>query len=122
MIYNYEACTHAGARLKVSISTWEMDEAAWKYTHNGQVILDGTFSVCSSHMLLFIAMGIDEEGKGVPLTFFLFSAPTGNQATHAGYTQEILCELLKNWKAHLSRGCSVMFCPLVAITNMDTKE
>ena len=62
-----------------------MDEPAWKYTHGKQIILDGTFGVHSSQMLLFIAMGIDEDGKGVSLALFLFPAPTGNRATHAGY-------------------------------------
>ena len=84
------AQTHQNEQLKVCISTLEMDKAAWKCAHRKQIILDGTFGVCSSHMLLFIAMGVDEDGKGVPLVLFLFSAPTGNRATHAGYNQEIL--------------------------------
>lgn len=121
-IFDYEARTHSDTRLKVSISTPEMDEAAWKYSHNSQVILDGTFGVCSSRLLLFIAMGIDEEGKGVPLALFLFSAPTGNQATHAGYNRAILRELLGKWKAHLSKDHPVEFRPLVAITDTDPKE
>ena len=62
-----------------------MDEAAWKYAHGKQIILNGTFRICSSQMLLFITMGIDEDGKGVLLALFLFSAPTSNRATHAGY-------------------------------------
>ncbi|KAJ3870920.1 hypothetical protein F5051DRAFT_446926 [Lentinula edodes] len=44
---------------------------------------------------------IDEDRKGVPIAFFLFSAPTGNQATQAGYNTEILRELLNTWKIHL---------------------
>ena len=121
-IFNYEARTQQGERLKVCISTPEMDAAAWKYAHGNQLILDGTFGVCSSRLLLFIAMGIDEHRKGVPLTFFLFSAPTGNQATHAGYNREILRELLYSWKSHLSNGRTTLFYPLVAITDTDTKE
>lgn len=121
-IFHYEARTHKDDRLKVSISAQAMDEAAWKYAHGNQLILDGTFGVCSSRLLLFIAMGIDEEGKGVPLALFLFSAPSGNRATHAGYNREILRELLTKWKSHLSKGRSELFCPLVAITDTDTKE
>lgn len=121
-IFNYEARTQQDERLKVCISTKDMDDAAWKYAHNNQIILDGTFGVCSSRLLLFIAMGIDEEGKGVPLALFLFSAPTGNKATHAGYNRHILRELLGKWKAHLSKGRDVIFRPLVAITDTDTKE
>jgi hypothetical protein len=121
-IFSYEARSQKSERLKVCISTREMDEAAWKYAHHSQVILDGTFGVCSSRLLLFIAMGIDEQGKGVPLALFLFSAPTGNQATHAGYNREILRELLDKWKTHLSKGRDTIFCPYVAITDTDTKE
>ena len=84
------AQTHQNEQLKVCISTSEMDEATWKYAHGKQIIVNGTFGVCLSHMLLFIAMGVDEDGKGVPLALFLFSAPMGNRATHAGYNQEIL--------------------------------
>jgi hypothetical protein len=119
-IFYYEACSEKEGHLKVCISTPEMDAAAWKYAHGSQIILDGTFGVCSSRLLLFIA--IDEEGKGVPLAFFLFSAPSGNRATHAGYNWEILRELLGKWKAHLSKGCSCIFTPLIAITDTDTKE
>ena len=74
-------------------------------------------------MLLFIAMGVDEDGKGVLLALFLFSAPTGNRATHAGYNQEILQELLEKWKMHLSsKDSTVIFYPLVTITDTDPKE
>ena len=122
-IFYYMARTHQNERLKVCISTSEMDEATWKYTHGKQIILDGTFGVCSSHMLLFIAMGVDEDGKGVLLALFLFSAPMGNRATHAGYNQEILWELLEKWKMHLSsKDSTAIFYPLVVITDTDPKE
>ncbi|KAJ7116154.1 hypothetical protein C8R43DRAFT_961000 [Mycena crocata] len=76
-VFHYSARCEQGDRLKICISTPAMDEAAWKYGHESRIILDGTFGVCSSRMLLFIAMGIDKDGHGVPLAFFLFSAPTG---------------------------------------------
>ena len=67
-------------------------------------------------------MAIDDDGKGVPLALFLFSAPTGNQATQAGYNWEILHEQRSSWKSHLSKGQTTPFCPIVAITDTDTKE
>ena len=122
-VFYYMARTHQNERLKACISTSEMDEATWKYIHGKQIILNGTFGVCSSHMLLFIAMGVDEDGKGVPLALFLFSAPTGNRETHAGYNQEILQELLEKWKMHLSsKDSAAIFYPLVTITDTDPKE
>ena len=114
-IFYYRARLRKEDRLKVCISTPEMDEAAWRYVHHNQLIIDGTFGVCSSRLLLFIAMGIDDSGKGLPIALFLFSAPTGNQATHAGYNRAILQELLEAWKIHLSKSRPSQFTPYVAI-------
>lgn len=99
-----------------------MKAAAWKYAHGKQLILDGTFGICDRQILLFIAMGIDSAGKGVPLAFLLFLAPTGNRATHAGYDTGILKELLTSWKSSLGKKDSEDFCPKIAITDTDTKE
>lgn len=121
-IFAYSPRAERGERLEVCIATQEMDEAAWKYTHSKQLILDGTFGVVSSRMLLWIALGVDEHGKGVPLAFFLFSAPTGSRATHAGYNTAILLKLLTCWRDHLGIRNGVTFAPLVAITDTDTRE
>jgi len=121
-IFHYSARSEASERFKVCISTKDMDDAAWKYAHHSQLVLDGTFGVCTSRLLLFIALAQDENGKGVPLAFFLFSAPTGNRATHAGYNTEILYELLSHWQKHLSRSSKESFALYVGITDTDTKE
>ncbi|EKM52561.1 uncharacterized protein PHACADRAFT_31058 [Phanerochaete carnosa HHB-10118-sp] len=97
-VFHYRAQTTCEERLKVCIATSEMREAAWKYAHCSQIILDGTFGVCNRKMLLFIVMGIDEEGRGILLAFLLFSAPTKNKQTSARYDAEILTELLREWK------------------------
>lgn len=102
-----------------------MEQAAWLYSHDSQMILDGTFGVSTSRLLLFIAMGIDEERKGVPIALFLFSAPTGNRATHAGYDTKILTELLTHWKQWMTKRASAegrTFAPGTVITDTDTKE
>ena len=90
-----------GERFEVCIATPEMWEAAWKYAHQSQIILDGTFGVCDKKILLFIIMGIDENKKGVPLAFLLFSAPSGNWHTAAGYNTEIIVKLIEEWKKSL---------------------
>ena len=101
-----------------------MDAAAWKYAHHSQLVLDGTFGICTSRLLLFIVLTQDENRKGVPIAFFLFSAPTSNKATHAGYNTNILKELLSHWHNHLNHlePSKESFTPYVAITDMDTKE
>ena len=121
-VFHYSSRTEAGERFEVCISTPEMKNAAWEYVHHGQVVLDGTFGVCSSRLLLFIALGVDGDGNGVPIAFFLFSAPTGNRATHAGYNTAILQKLLHQWKTHLGQKNGLEFAPFVAITDTDTKE
>lgn len=64
-------------------------------------------------------MGIDDDNRGLPVAFFLFSAPSGAKATHAGYNTSILTKLLGEWKASFG---DKNFEPSVAITDTDAKE
>jgi hypothetical protein len=66
-----------------------------------QIILDGTFGVCDKKVLLFIAMAMDETGRGIPLAFLFFSAPSRNQQMAPGYNTDILKKLLHEWKVSL---------------------
>lgn len=111
-------------RFKLCISTREMRDAAWQYCHRKQLVLDGTFGLCSSRLLLWIALGVDTANNGVPVTLFLFSAPTGNRATHAGYDTQILAELLDYWRSWLEENDveARKFTPFAAMTDTDAKE
>ncbi|KAK7441583.1 hypothetical protein VKT23_016575 [Stygiomarasmius scandens] len=120
-IFHYSPIIERGELLKVCISTPEMDEAAQKYVHKGQLIFDGTFGVASSRILLFIAMGVDEHGKGLPVAFFLFSAPEEAKVTHANYDTTILTEFFRIWQRYLA-GKFGDFDPAVAITDNDIRE
>lgn len=122
VVFYYAARTDTNDRLKVCISTPEMRNAAWTYCHKKQIVIDGTFGLCTSRLLLWIALGVDESGAGVPVAMFLFSAPTGTRATHAGYDTTILTELLSSWKAWLGTCNNEPFQPFVAITDTDAKE
>ena len=121
-VFYYSARSTREERLKVCIATPEMHKAAWKYAHHSQIILDGTFGVCNRKMLLFIVMAIDDDGKGVPLAFLLFSAPTKNKQTSAGYDTQILTELLREWKSALGTRNGEAFTVHVAITDTDLME
>jgi len=123
-IFHYRACAEWSERLKVCIATPDMDAAAWLYGHKNQIILDRTFGVCSSRLLVFIVMLKDEENKGVPLAFLIFLAPTGTRVTHAGYNTDILAELLAAWSNHLGQDkeSGEAFMPYVAVTDTDMKE
>ena len=120
-VFHYSAWSTIGEYFEVCILTPEMDMAAWSYGHHSQIILDGTFGVFSTRLLLFICMAIDEKMKGVPIALFLFSTPTGNQATHAGYNTAILQKLLMQCKMHLSQPTKE-FTLFVVIMDTDTKE
>ncbi|KAJ7936975.1 hypothetical protein B0H13DRAFT_2431003 [Mycena leptocephala] len=128
VVFHYSARAIKGERFEACIATDEMNAAAWKYGHENQIILDGTFGICDSRLLLFIVIVIDKNGKGVPVAFLMFSAPTGNKQSSSGYNTEILTKLIRTWKESLT-GCasrhgfpSVVFCPCTCITDTDLKE
>lgn len=121
-VFYYSARAAIDDRVKICIATPEMKKATWRYGHNQQILLDGTFGVCNSKILLFIVMGLDEQRKGVPLAFLLFSAPSGNRFTAAGYDTTILTELLSQWRTSLGTQDECPFYAPVAITDTDIKE
>jgi hypothetical protein len=127
-VFHYSARANKGERFEACIATDEMNAAAWKYGHENQIILDGTFGVCNSRVLLFIVMVVDEDRKGVPVAFLMFSAPTGNKQSSSGYNTEILTKLLRLWKASLGKCgehhgfAGVVFNPFTCITDTDMKE
>ncbi|KAF7985164.1 hypothetical protein HWV62_7760 [Athelia sp. TMB] len=121
-IFHYSPRAAKGDRFEICIATPEMHEASWRYGHKSQIILDGTFGLCDKRLLLFIVMGLDEERKGVPLAFLMFSAPSGNRQTSAGYNTAIIQKLLQQWKHSLGRRNGETFIALVAITDTDLIE
>ncbi|KIJ29355.1 hypothetical protein M422DRAFT_269311 [Sphaerobolus stellatus SS14] len=121
-VFHYSARASKGERFEVCIATQEMKEAAWKYGHRSQLMLDGTFGLCNSRLLLFIIMGVDEKRKGIPIAFLMFSAPSGNKQTSSGYNTEILTKLLQKWREDVERFGKRSFEVLVVITDTDMKE
>ncbi|TFK47677.1 hypothetical protein OE88DRAFT_1596329, partial [Heliocybe sulcata] len=121
-IFHYSPRIQKEDRFEICIATEEMREAAWQYGHSSQILLDGTFGICVKKMLLFIVMGLNKERKGIPLAFFLFSAPTGNNQMSGGYDTEIIEKMLREWKNSLGTRNGQAFEPKVAITDTDLKE
>ncbi|EPQ52484.1 hypothetical protein GLOTRDRAFT_95391 [Gloeophyllum trabeum ATCC 11539] len=121
-VFHYSAHAEKGDRFEICIATKDMRDAAWKYAHGSQVILDGTFGISNKKLLLFIVMGVDNKGRGVPLAFMLFSAPSGNKQTSAGYNTDVISRLLEKWKHSLRTRNGIVFEPLVAITDTDLME
>ncbi|GAA6001577.1 hypothetical protein JCM5350_003857, partial [Sporobolomyces pararoseus] len=122
-VASYTARSATSDRMELVFCTDEMVENSWKYGHGKQIVMDGTFGVCSSKILLFIVLGINERGEGEPLAFIVFSAPSDNKHTAAGYDSSILQKLLRNWKARVERRSDGReFLPKTAITDTDHKE
>lgn len=121
-VFHYSSRAQVGDRFEVCIATKAMKEAAWAHGHKSQIMLDGTFGVSEKKLLLFILMGLDEKRRGEPLALFLFSAPSGNRHTAAGYNTEILAKLLSKWCGTLGKRNGEGFSPAVAITDTDLME
>ncbi|KAJ7873629.1 hypothetical protein B0H14DRAFT_3558330 [Mycena olivaceomarginata] len=127
-IFHYSPRANRGERFEVAIANADMNRAAWTYGHQSQILLDGTFGVCDSRLLLFIVMTVDENKKGIPVAFLLFSAPAGNKQSSSGYDTAILTKLLRKWSESLNKCAhrhghpGVAFKPMSAITDTDLKE
>lgn len=105
------------------ISTPSQREAAWRYGHQKQVLMDGTFGITSARVLLFILMAIDNHFHGVPIAYILFSAREETKATHADYNTNILTELLQWFKVGMGQNeAGEEFEIRVGITDNDIRE
>ncbi|KIJ36149.1 hypothetical protein M422DRAFT_261476 [Sphaerobolus stellatus SS14] len=121
-VFHYSPQAALNEHFEVCIATKEMKEMAWKYAHQSQMMVDGTFGIYDSKLLLFIVMVVDEKKKGVPLTFLLFSAPSGNKQISSSYDTAILMKLLQRWESSMEKFKSKSFDVLVAVPDMDLKE
>ncbi|KAF9499182.1 hypothetical protein BDN71DRAFT_1384280, partial [Pleurotus eryngii] len=85
--------------LMLILSTPKQQEMAWKYVHHHQVLMDGTFSVCSSAILIFFLMAIDKYNIGILTATIIFTLKQDAKAAHASYDNAILKDVLACWKA-----------------------
>src|SRR6202453_1850236 len=76
---------------------------AWKYGHKHQMLMDGTFGTCTARVLTFILMAIDDNGKGIPVAFIIFTARKHAKAVHADYNGALLEMLLGQWKRGMGK-------------------
>ncbi|TFK60149.1 hypothetical protein BDN72DRAFT_779776, partial [Pluteus cervinus] len=110
-------------RFELIISTPEQQNAAWKYGHKKQILMDLTFGFSSARTLLAILMAIDENGKGIPIAFMIFTARKEAQATHASYDTQILDRLLQKFRLGMGQNDEgEEFQIAVATTDNDARE
>ncbi|KAF8152258.1 hypothetical protein B0H34DRAFT_677651 [Crassisporium funariophilum] len=91
-------------RFEIILSTPEMQEAAWKYGHKKQVLMDLTFGVCSARTLLVILMALNKTGAGIQICFMMFTARERARATHSDYNVRLLTCLLNLYKAKMGQN------------------
>ncbi|PKY60723.1 hypothetical protein RhiirA4_519701 [Rhizophagus irregularis] len=109
-------------RLMLVLATPEQRKLAWKYGHNGIIHFDGTFGFSNKKVLLFVLLVVNQDNKGIPIGYLLFSAASGAQRASSSYNHAILKELLKQYKDKISIENNHEFLPKVAITDTDHKE
>ncbi|TFK20876.1 hypothetical protein FA15DRAFT_564641, partial [Coprinopsis marcescibilis] len=110
-------------RFELIICSEQMRDALWKFGHKKQVLMDLTFGFCSAPLLLTILMVIDDNGKGIPVAFIVFTARKSAKAAHADYNTALLTRHLQMFKEKIGKspsGEDLTF--LVANTDNDTRE
>ncbi|PKY47804.1 hypothetical protein RhiirA4_523455 [Rhizophagus irregularis] len=65
---------------------------------------------------------LDEQNKGIPIGYLLFSVTGGAQKASSSYNHTILKELLLYYKHRLEQEKGYKFTPKVAMTDCDHKE
>ncbi|CAB4488981.1 unnamed protein product [Rhizophagus irregularis] len=104
------------------LATKEQRELAWELGHNKILHLDGTFVISNKKILLFVLLVLDEQNKGIPIGYLLFSAAGGTHKASSSYNHIILKELLLYYKHRLEQEKWYKFTQKVAMTDCDHKE
>ncbi|KAL6307979.1 hypothetical protein BKA93DRAFT_707554, partial [Sparassis latifolia] len=110
-------------RFEIIISTPQQRDAAWTFGYKKQIIMDGTFRICSARVLCFIIMVINDQNKGIPVAHIVFSAKKHTKAVHADYNGALLTRLVEKFK--IGMGVNPLgdtFCAAVAMTDNDPRE
>ncbi|KAJ7458973.1 hypothetical protein FB451DRAFT_1046462, partial [Mycena latifolia] len=110
-------------RFSIILMTPEQKLLAWKFGHRKQLLMDLTFGVCNGRALLGILMALDDEMKGLPVAFFLFTAKQDTKAVHADYNKALLEEQIQLWKSGMGKNdAGEEFEAYVAGTDNDPRE
>ncbi|PKY13043.1 hypothetical protein RhiirB3_518497 [Rhizophagus irregularis] len=109
-------------RFILVLATKNQRDLAWKFGHQKILHMDGTFGISNKKILLFTLLILDNQKKGIPIGYLLFSAAGDAQRTSSSYNNLILKELLLHYKNKLEQENSCKFTPKVAITDCDHKE
>ncbi|GBC39750.2 hypothetical protein GLOIN_2v1777513 [Rhizophagus irregularis DAOM 181602=DAOM 197198] len=95
-----KASTHQ--EICLVLATPEQRKLTWKYGYNGIIHFDRTFGFSNKKVLLFVLLVVNQNNKGIPIRYLLFSAASGVQKASSSYNYAILKELLKQYKDKIS--------------------
>jgi hypothetical protein len=109
----YKPCLEQNDRIKLVLATTEQRKSAWRYGHKKMIHLDGTFGISNKKILLFVLLVVNDDNKGIPVGYLLFSAANGAQRSSSSYNHLILKELLLHYKSKLSEEFGEEFIPKV---------
>ncbi|KAJ8508307.1 hypothetical protein ONZ45_g9395 [Pleurotus djamor] len=109
-------------RLIMILATARQREMAWRFGHNGQVLMDGTFGLCSSAVLVFFLMVVDNDGRGIPIAEIIFTPKKDAKAAHASYDKTILTFVLAKFKEGMGLQNGESFNIRVGNTDNDKRE
>ena len=110
-------------RLELILATERQRQMAWKFGHRKMMLMDGTFGVCSTCVLVFFLMVVDDRNVGVPVATIIFMPKKDAKAGHASYDGPLLCDLLQQWVNRMgTNDAGETFDLRVGMTDNDTRE
>src|SRR3954454_709449 len=97
------------------LATKSQRDLAWKFGHQQILYIDGTFGISNKKILLFTLLVLDDQRKGIPIGYLIFSAAGGAQRASSSYNHSILKELILHYKNKLEQEKDCAFIPKVYV-------
>src|SRR5204862_2306540 len=72
-------------RFMLVLATKYQRDLAWEFGHQKILHLDGTFGISNKKILLFTLLVLDDQRKGIPIGYLIFSAAGGAQRASSSY-------------------------------------
>jgi hypothetical protein len=102
-------------RFMLVLATKSQRDLAWKFGHQQILYMDGTFGISNKKILLFTLLVLDDQRKGIPIGYLIFSAAGGAQRASSSYNHSILKELILHYKNKLEQEKDCAFIPKVYV-------
>ncbi|KAI0747612.1 hypothetical protein C8Q80DRAFT_1104039, partial [Daedaleopsis nitida] len=112
-------------RFILILSTSEQRTAAWNHGHHRTILADLTFGFCSARTNLWILMVVDDQFRGIPVAYVIFSAKanTSERGVHGDYNKALVELILGKWVDAMGlNAAGEKFCPFLGVTDNDVRE